>query len=87
MAIVLHWTKTQVSVMPFAAAPVEFFAGDQSEDQSPSEWISGRVLVDNTNVKSLAQVQIAALSKARDLIDEEIQRLGDFYRASEQAQR
>jgi uncharacterized small protein (DUF1192 family) len=49
--------------------------------------ISARVLVADTNVKSLALLQIAALSKARALLDDEIQRLEGLYRASERSQR
>jgi hypothetical protein len=83
----LYWTKMQATEPPNALGAVELFAADRPEDESPTEWISARVLVDDINVKSLALLQIAALSKARGLIVEEIRRLEGLYRASERSQR
>jgi uncharacterized small protein (DUF1192 family) len=87
MSIRLYWTKMTAADPPSGVGQIELFAADQPESAEPQELISARVLVADTNVKSLALLQIAALSKARALLDDEIQRLEGLYRASERSQR
>ena len=87
MTIRLHWTKTIATEASSSVGPVELFAGDRPDHEAPTEWVSARILLDQTNDKSLALIQIAALSKVRDLIDDEIQRLESVYDANEQVPR
>lgn len=87
MPVRLYWTKMKATEVPSALGLVELFGADRPEDESPTEWISGRILVDDTNVMSLALLQIAALSKLRALVSDEIARLEGLYRASERSQR
>ena len=87
MPVRLDWTKMAATEPPSGVGFVELFAGDSPEDESPEEWISARVLIDDTNVKSLALLQLAALRKVRDLLTDESDRLGRLYQASERSQR
>jgi hypothetical protein len=87
MTIRLYWTKTMATEAGSSVGPVELFAGDRPDHETPTEWVSARILLDQTNEKSLALIQIAALSKARDLIDDEIQHLESVYDANEQVPR
>jgi hypothetical protein len=66
---------------------VDLFAGDGGDVETSKEWISARVKIDAQNILSLALLQIAAVEKARDLLDEEAKRLGNAYRTSERVQR
>jgi hypothetical protein len=69
-----------------AAGATSFFVSDADDAEQSGQWISGRVISALPSGKSLALHQLAALVKARDLIDGEIARLTGLYQASEQSQ-
>ena len=87
MAIELRWTKTAANPAAEPVGLVELFVGDAGNAESSQQCISARVSVDDTNVKSLALLQIAALRKARDLLTDESERLGNLYHESERPRR
>jgi hypothetical protein len=87
MPLELRSTLMPVSPVATEVGYVQLFAGDHATPDQSQEWISARVKVDETNVKSLALLQIAALVKVRDLLTAESERLGTLYRQSEKAQR
>jgi hypothetical protein len=67
-------------------AYVQFFAGDGADVEQSEQWIRGQVPAGLPAMKSVALLQIVALQRARDLLDEEIQRLTRLYEAAEQSQ-
>ena len=87
MSLKIRWTKMDATDAAMPVGFVSLFAGDGDSIETSKEWISARVKVDELNIKSLALLQIAALGKARGLLESESERLSTLYRASEKAQR
>jgi|GEM_PF-3920538 len=83
MAFELRRVTFQVSDPRETVGLVSFFAGEASEPEQLGQWISGQVISDEQNMKSVALNQISALHAARDLIDKEIQRLTGLYHEAE----
>ena len=67
------------------AGLVSFALGDNEDVERSNEWVSGQVVSELPNQKSLALHQIKVLMRARDLIDAEIERLKPLYEQSQQA--
>jgi hypothetical protein len=82
MALKVRWTKMGATDAAMPVGFVDLFVGDGDDAETSKEWISARVKVDEPNTKSLALLQIAAVAKARDLLDEETKRLGTLYHAT-----
>jgi hypothetical protein len=87
MALKVRWTKMEATDVAEPVGFVDLFAGDGDDVERSKQWLSARVKLDAPNIKSLALLQIAAVEKARDLLDEEAKRLSNAYRASERVQR
>lgn len=87
MALKVRWTKMEATDVAMPVGYVDLFAGDNDDVETSKEWISARVKIDAQNILSLALLQIAAVEKVRDLLDEEAKRLGSAYRTSEKVQR
>ncbi len=87
MALKVRWTRMEATDVATPVGSVELFVGDGDDVERSEQWLSARVKLDTPNIKSLALLQIAAVEKARDLLDEEAKRLGNAYRASERVQR
>ena len=83
MAFELRRVTFQVSDPRETVGLVSFFAGEASEPEQLGQWISGQVISDEQNMKSVALNQISALHAARELIDKEIQRLTGLYHEAE----
>jgi hypothetical protein len=83
----IRWTKMDATDARMPVGFVVLFAGDGDSAETSKEWISARVKVDAPNIKSLALLQIAALWKARDLLNSESERLSNLYHAGEKSQR
>lgn len=86
MAIELRSMTFQGSNLAGQAGAVSFFVGDGADAPQSKLWIAGQVVSDSPSMKSLALNQLAALHKARDLVDAEITRLTRLYHQAEQAQ-
>jgi hypothetical protein len=87
MPIRVQWTRMNANDVATSVGFVNLFAGDGVDVETSKEWISARVNLDETNVKSLALLQIAAVRKARDLLTDESERLGRLYHESEKSER
>ncbi len=87
MSAQLRSMKTCATEAGTPVGVVEIFVGDANAADQSEQWISARVILDDTNVKSLALLQIAAVRKARDLLTDESDRLARLYQASERSQR
>jgi hypothetical protein len=87
MGIRIQWTRINANDVATSVGFVNLFAGDGVDVETSKEWISARVTLDETSVKSLALLQIAAVRKVRDLLTDESERLGRLYRESDKSQR
>jgi hypothetical protein len=87
MTIQLRWTKMATNDVGAPLGVVDLFVGDAADSETSKEWISARVKVAQPNILSHALLEIAAVEKARDLLNAESERLSILYRASETAQR
>jgi hypothetical protein len=85
MAFLLRSVRFQTADPLGTAGRVSFFAGEDEDPEKSNEWLSGQVISDTPNQKSLALHQIAVLYRVRALIDAEIERLKPLYEQSQQA--